>query len=159
MGCEVVAFSGTHSKEQEARSLGAREFVAAKDINTKAGQKLDIRPLNHLLVTTSAQPDWALYLPAMAPGGTIYPLGVSEGDLVIPYMPIIQKGLRIQGCLVAARNVHNKMLEFAAFHGIKPMIEKFTLDKAGVEEAFKRLDKGSLRYRAVLVAKDEKASK
>ncbi|KZP22734.1 GroES-like protein [Athelia psychrophila] len=159
MGCEVVVFSGTHSKEAEARKLGAREFVAAKDIDAKAGQKFDIKPVNHLLVTTSAQPDWALYLHAMAPGGTIYPLGVSGGDLVIPYMPIIRKGLRIQGCLVAARNVHNKMLEFAAFHGIRPMIETFALDKAGVEEAFARLDKGSLKYKAVLVAKDEKDGK
>lgn len=71
----------------------------------------------------------------MAPGGTIFPLGVSDGNLSIPYMPIISKGLRIQGVLVAgkffgpvdccqhflslpARNVHNKMLQFAAFHGI-----------------------------------------
>ncbi|KAF7979130.1 hypothetical protein HWV62_43357 [Athelia sp. TMB] len=157
MGCEVVVFSGTHSKEEEARKLGAREFVAMKDYDAqgKGGKKkkLDIRPVNHLLVTTSAQPDWSLYLSAMAPGGTIYPLGVSGGDLTIPYMPIIQKGLRIQGCLVAARNVHNKMLEFAAFHAIKPMIETFPLDKEGIEEAFARLDKGSLRYRAVLVAK------
>jgi hypothetical protein len=39
----------------------------------------------------------------MAPGGTIFPLGVSDGNLSIPYMPIISNGLRIQGVLVAGK--------------------------------------------------------
>lgn len=92
MGCEVVVFSGTHSKEEEARKLGATEFVAMKGV-----KKLEIKPINHLLVTASGQPDWGLYLSAMAPGGTIYPLSVSSGNLSIPYMPIVVNGLRIQG--------------------------------------------------------------
>lgn len=55
MGCEVVVFSGTDSKKDEAMGLGAKEFVAMK-----GKEKLDIKPVNHLLVTTSAQPDWKL---------------------------------------------------------------------------------------------------
>ena len=43
----------------------------------------------------------ARYLSAMAPGGTIFPLGVSDGNISIPYMPMIAQGLRIQGVLVA----------------------------------------------------------
>lgn len=53
MGCEVVVFSGTDSKRDEAMKLGAKEFVAMKGV-----EKLTIKPVNHLLVTTSAQPDW-----------------------------------------------------------------------------------------------------
>jgi len=30
MGCEVVVFSGSDSKEEEARKLGAKEFVAIR---------------------------------------------------------------------------------------------------------------------------------
>jgi len=145
MGCEVVVFSGTNSKEEEARKLGAKEFVAMKGVD-----KLDIRPINHLLVTTSAQPDWKLYLSAMAPGGTIFLLGASGGNLNIPYMPMIMKGLRIQGLLVASRNVVNKTLQFAAFHGIKPIVEKFDLNTGSIEEAIEKLENGQIRYRAVL---------
>lgn len=90
----------------------------------------------------------------MAPGGTIFPLGVSDGNLSIPYMPIITKGLRIQGVLVAARNVHNKMLEFAALHGIKPIIQTFPMSIEGIEEAMEKLRNGQVRYRAVLIASD-----
>lgn len=89
----------------------------------------------------------------MAPGGTIYLLGVSSDKLEIPYMPILLKGLRIQGVLIASRHVHNKMLQFAAFHDIKPIIQTFPMSVEGIEEAFGKLGKGQVRYRAVLVAK------
>lgn len=54
--------------------------------------------------------------------------------------------------------MHKKMLQFAAFHDIKPLIETFPLDRAGIEEAFARLEAGKLRYRAVLIAEDEQAT-
>lgn len=135
MGCEVVVFSGTNSKREESMKLGAKEFYAAKGV-----QELKITPIDHLLVTTSVRPDWSTYLPIMAPSGTIYPLSVSEGDLKMPYMPVIQSGLKIQGSLVAAREIHRKMLEFAAVHDIKAIIEKFPMNVEGVEKAFQSIN-------------------
>jgi D-arabinose 1-dehydrogenase-like Zn-dependent alcohol dehydrogenase len=56
MGCEVVVFSGTDSKKEEAEQLGATEFYA-----TKGATKLEIgRRVNHLIITTSSLPDWNL---------------------------------------------------------------------------------------------------
>ena len=147
MGCEVVVFSSTDSKEEQAMNLGAKEFYATKDV-----KELKCQPIDHLLVTTSAQPHWSLYLPIMAPSGTIYPLTVSEDDLTIPYMPVIMSGLKIQGSLVAARQIHREMLNFAAVHQIKPIIETFPMSVEGMEQAFKRLGEGAMRYRGVLVA-------
>jgi D-arabinose 1-dehydrogenase-like Zn-dependent alcohol dehydrogenase len=148
MGCEVVVLSGTESKKEEAIKLGAKEFYA-----TKGKKELDIgRPLDHLLVTSSAQPDWSMYLPIMAPSGTIYPLSVSEGNLEIPYMGVLLNGLKIQGSLVAAREIHREMLDFAAYHNIKPINQTFPMTIEGIEEAFATLDSGKMRYRAVLVA-------
>ncbi|KIX04218.1 uncharacterized protein Z518_07772 [Rhinocladiella mackenziei CBS 650.93] len=146
MGCEVV-FSGTESKKQEAMTLGAMEFYATKGLT---GLKPE-RPLDHLLVTTSQQPDWNLYLPIMAPSGTIYPLTVSNDDLRMPYMSLIIGGLKVQGSLVAARQIHREMLDFAATHGIKPISQTFPLNADGISQAFQRLD-GKMRYRGVLVA-------
>jgi len=54
-GCEVVAFSGTDAKKDEALALGANEFVATKEV--KAFQLED--KLDHLFVTTSQHPKWA----------------------------------------------------------------------------------------------------
>jgi D-arabinose 1-dehydrogenase-like Zn-dependent alcohol dehydrogenase len=55
MGCEVVVFSSHDSKKAEAMKLGAREFVATSGL-----EKLDIKPVDHLFITTSAPVDWNL---------------------------------------------------------------------------------------------------
>lgn len=149
MGCEVVVFSGTNSKKDEAEKLGAKEFYAMKDV--KELRLEGNRGIDRLLVTASAQVDWSLYLPVMNPRATIYPLSVSEGDLQIPYMPLLSKGLRIQGSVVGSRHLHQDMLEFAAAQNIRPVIQKFSLDKKGIDEAFNTLEGGKMRYRGVLV--------
>ncbi|KAK9312006.1 chaperonin 10-like protein [Lipomyces starkeyi] len=148
MGCETVVFSGTESKKDDAINLGANEFYATKGLTS-----LDIgKPLDHLIVTTSSQPDWKLYIGLMAPGGTISPLSVDNRDLTIPYMPLLLNGLRIQGGIVSARKLHRDMLDFAAFHGIKPMIMRFPFNVDGIESCLKTLTEGKMKYRGVLVA-------
>jgi D-arabinose 1-dehydrogenase-like Zn-dependent alcohol dehydrogenase len=92
----------------------------------------------------------------MAPGATIFLMGVSKGNLSVPYTPMITQGLRIQGSLVASRQDQNKMFEFAARHGIKPIIMKFPLNQDGIKRAFTALEDGSMRYRGVLVPESSK---
>ncbi|KAK4031929.1 hypothetical protein C8A01DRAFT_41640 [Parachaetomium inaequale] len=149
MGCRVVVLSGTDSKRAQALELGAHKFVAMKDADTK--ELASLWPLSRLLVTTSAQPAWDTLLPMMAPKSRIYPLSVSEGNLVIPYMPLISKGITVQGSLVATRTVHREMLHFAAVHGVRPVIQTFPMTEEGIKEALDKLDKGKVQYRAVLV--------
>ncbi|KAF2726267.1 GroES-like protein [Polychaeton citri CBS 116435] len=148
MGCDVVVLSGSDRKKEEALKLGAKEFIA-----TKGAKELKVaRPLNRLLVTTSAQPDWNLIIPILAPGATIHPLSVDEGNFSIPYMPMILNGITVQGSVVASRYIHNRMLTFAALHGIKPIIETFPMGEKGLTDAIEKLNKGEVRYRAVLKA-------
>lgn len=44
-------------------------------------------------------------------------------------------------------------MDFAAAHGIKPIVERFPMTKEGVEEGMAKLAEGTVRYKAVLVAK------
>lgn len=89
----------------------------------------------------------------MAPGGTIFLMGVSKGDLSVPYTPLILQGLRIQGSLVASRQHQNLMFQFAARHNIKPMIMKFPMSVEGIKQGFDALENGTMRYRGVLIPK------
>ncbi|KAJ5814899.1 hypothetical protein N7474_006676 [Penicillium riverlandense] len=148
MGCQVVVFSGTDSKKEEALKLGATEFHATKGVKELKLEK----PIDNLLVTTSSQPDWQLYLNIMAPCGVISPLSVDPNDLKIPYMPLLLNGLRVQGGIVSARQVHRDMLEFAAIHNIKPVKMTFPMTLEGVKDSLKTLEEGKMRYRGVLVA-------
>ena len=154
MGCDVVVFSGSESKKDEAIQLGAHEFVAAKNNPKLEG----VKPVDFLLVTTSAQPDWKTYLKVLEKDATIIPLSVDAGDFVFPYMPIIGKQLKVQGSLVATREVHAQMLEFAARHGIKPMIEEVPMTEDGINHAVERLKKGDVRYRFVAVSQTNKVN-
>jgi len=148
MGVHVVVFSSTDAKRAEALQLGAAEFYATKGVKElKIGA-----PLDHLLVTTSFLPDWMLFLNVMSSMGSIYPLTISGTDLVIPAMPLVTKGITVQGSAVASRGLQVKTLEFAAAHHIKPIIERFPMTKEGVEEGMAKLREGRMRYRAVLVA-------
>jgi len=148
MGCRVVVLSSTDKKRDEALKLGAHEFIATKD----ATELKVVKPINRLLVTTAVQPNWDLILPIMAARSTIYPLTVSFSNLEIPYMPLLVGGINIQGTVVANRSAHKEMLEFAAFHNIKPVVQTFPLTEAGIAEAMDKLEKGQVYYRAVLLA-------
>lgn len=55
--------------------LGAHEFVAAKDNPKLEG----VKPIDYLVVTTSAQPDWDVYFNVMAPGGKVSKAASSAG--------------------------------------------------------------------------------
>ncbi|KAJ7639450.1 chaperonin 10-like protein [Roridomyces roridus] len=147
MGATVVVLSGTDAKRAEAMRLGASEFYAIKDV-----KELDIgKPLDHLIVTTNAKANWSLLTSLVRPTGTIYPLTVDFGNIDIPAFPVVTRGMKIQGSLVAARSVHIRMLEFAAKHGVHPIIETFPMTKSGVEEGMAKLREGKMRYRGVLV--------
>jgi len=147
MGCRVTVFSSTDSKKDEAIKLGADDFIATKGVE----ELKPVSKIDYLIVTTSFQPEWKQFLPIMAPRGTIIPLTVSSDDLKIPYMEILAGELRIQGSLVAARQVHKDMLAFAAYHKIRPIIEQFPMTVEGIEESMKKLEEGKMRYRGVIV--------
>lgn len=87
----------------------------------------------------------------MAPEGVIFPLTVSEEPLNVPFMPFLANGIRFQGSIVAPRHIHRRMLEFAARHGIKPMLMKFPMTVDGIEDAMQTLRDGKMRYRGVVV--------
>jgi len=152
MGCEVVALSSTDSKKEEALSLGAHHFVATKGV-----ENLTVpRKINYLIVTTSQMPNWSQYQSILAPQASIFPLTVTdfETKLEIPFMSFLLQGWRFIGSTVPPKRVYEQMLEFAALHGVKPIIERFPLTLDGVRDSLKKLDEGKMRYRAVLYAED-----
>lgn len=147
MGCNVIVISSSDRKKEEALKLGASEFIATKNVDQiKTSRKID-----RLLVTMSAQPEWQKIIPALAPGATIHPLSVDEGDFKIPYMPLLAYGLNVQGSVVAPRYIQNRMLEFAALHKIEPIMEKFPMNEKSINEAMDKLNEGNVRYRGVFV--------
>lgn len=90
----------------------------------------------------------------MAKGGAIYPLTVWFDKLKIPALALNMSGIKVQGSFITPRHLHRRMLNFAAYHEIKPVLQKWPLSVEGIMEAFKRLDENSMRYRGVIVAEE-----
>lgn len=63
---------------------------------------------------------------------------------------ILYSSLTIQGSLIAPRYIQREMLEFAAFHKIQPILELFPMTEDGIKEALEKLERGEMRFRAVL---------
>ncbi|KIK64124.1 hypothetical protein GYMLUDRAFT_259152 [Collybiopsis luxurians FD-317 M1] len=149
MGCDVVVFSGTNSKKEEALSLGAREFYATKDVDDFA--KLDVtKPVDRLIITTSSLIDIGQYYPILSQEATVIPLTVSDRSLNAPHQATITRGIKIIGSILANRYLQNKMLEFADRNQIQPIIEKFPMTEEGINEAVQKLKDGKMRYRGVI---------
>ena len=89
-------------------------------------------------------------MPALAPGASIFPLVVAHGEISLPYWEFLHLAWTLQGSVISPRFPHIQMLEFAAHHQIKPIIQKFPMSVDGITEAMKRLNEGKVRYRAVL---------
>lgn len=146
MGNRVVVFSSTNSKMQQAQELGAHEFVATKENPNFEG----VEPVDHLLVSTSQQPDWKQFFKVMAPRGKVVPLTVSFEDMTHPYAPVLTSELSITGSVIPRRQVHREMLEFSARHKVAAWVEELPMTEEGLNTAVERLQKGDVRYRFVL---------
>jgi D-arabinose 1-dehydrogenase-like Zn-dependent alcohol dehydrogenase len=92
------------------------------------------------------------YLPVMNAFGRIFPLTIDPHDLVIPFPHFLRYELSVVGSCTATPDEVEQMLQFAAKHGIKPIVEYFPMTKEGIATAAEKLEKGTMRYRGVLIA-------
>lgn len=150
MGMEVVAFSTTEAKRAEATAFGADEFVV---IPREPGTRLSgIRRIDHLLICSTAQPDYHLFLDILEPRATIYPLTAFDKDVTYPHIDLIFSGVTIQGTMIATKQGYSDMLKFCVQHDIKPVNQEYPMTVAGIEACNTDLKAGTMRYRGVLVA-------
>ena len=85
---------------------------------------------------------------ALKPRGRLHLVGATLEPLDIGVFSLIGGQREVSGSPVGSPGVIAEMLEFAARHGIKPVIETFPMEK--VNEALEHLKSGQARYRIVL---------
>jgi alcohol/geraniol dehydrogenase (NADP+) len=144
-GAEVVAFSSSASKEQEARELGAHHFVNSRE--TKAMREV-AGALDLILSTVNADQEWGAYIQALRPTGTLCFLGVPPSPISMQAFPLIAGVRSVTGNPTGSPYRLHEMLDVAARHGVKAKTERFAMAEAN--EAIERVKKNKVRYRAVL---------
>ncbi|MFM5889615.1 MAG: NAD(P)-dependent alcohol dehydrogenase [Dolichospermum sp.] len=146
MGAEVTAFSTSSDKEAEAKEFGAHYFCNWK--NTEQIKEVS-GTLDLLLCTVSSEIDWNKAFGLLANNGVLCLVGLPVSTLNIPLLPLVFGQKAIAGSVVGGRRFMKEMLEFAAIHQIKPMIE--TIPISQINAAMDRVVANKARYRIVLV--------
>lgn len=143
-GCEVTAFSTSPEKEAEARQLGAHRFVSTHDegaLKKLRGQ------FDMILDTVNVSLPWDAYLKTLNNKGVFHIVGVAS-ELKIRIGNLMSRQGSISASPTGSPHVMAQMLDFAARHQIKPMVESYKMEN--VNEALDYLRNGKPRYRIVL---------
>ncbi|KAM0261046.1 hypothetical protein ACHAQJ_002485 [Trichoderma viride] len=147
MGTEVVVYSTSADKEQEARAWGASEFHLVSTMYETIKAPVDV-----LVITGSYYPDFekAMTKEFLSRNGVIVPLTAPHGALNLNTLTMFFDAYRVHSSLVGSRAMHAETLEFAAKNGIKPLIQVSKLKDVGsIQKVFKDMDANAVRYRAV----------
>ena len=145
MGAEVTVFSTSPSKEEDARKLGAQNFVVTRDpanLEPLAG-KFDL-----ILDAVSAPHDPNLYLNLLRRDGVMVLVGAPEKPLEVSAFALIMGRRRLAGSLIGGIRETQEMLDYCAAHGITSDVEVIPIQQ--INEAYERTVKGDVRYRFVI---------
>jgi uncharacterized zinc-type alcohol dehydrogenase-like protein len=144
-GCEVTAFTSSESKKKEALDFGAHHTIDSRD-SSKIGEAAG--RFDFIISTVNVKLDWNTYISTLRPKGRLHFVGATLEPLDLSLFPLIMGQRSISASPVGSPATIGTMLEFAAAHKIKPIVEVFPFEK--INEAMERLRSGKAHYRVVL---------
>lgn len=148
MGAKVTVFSTSPSKAEDARALGAHDFVVTRD-----PQKLE--PLagryDFVLDTVSAAHDPNPYLDLLRRDGAMVLVGAPEKPLGVSAFSLIMRRRTLAGSLIGGIRETQEMLDYCAEQRITSDVEVISADR--INEAYDRTVRGDVKYRFVIDAK------
>jgi alcohol dehydrogenase (NADP+) len=154
MGAEVVVFTTSPSKFEDARRLGADDVVLSKDpeqMQRYAGK------LHFVLDAVSAQHDINAYLALLRVDGSLALVGAPENPLPVAAFSLIPSRRSFAGSMIGGIAETQEMLDFCSKHNIVSDIEMINIQQ--VNDAYERLLKGDVKYRFVIDMASLKNSK
>jgi D-arabinose 1-dehydrogenase-like Zn-dependent alcohol dehydrogenase len=146
-GYRVAAISRGKDSEALARKLGAHIYIDSAATNAAAElQKLGGAQV--ILATAPSGKAMTDLLPGLAPRGAMLVIGASGDPVQASTGLMIQGSKRIQGWASGIPTDSEDTLRFAELTGVRPMIEKFPLDR--VNDAYAHMMSGKAQFRVVL---------
>lgn len=145
MGAEVIVFTTSASKFDDAKRLGADDVVLSKDTDQMARYTGKL----HLVIDcVSAQHDMDLYLSLLRVDGSLVLVGAPEHPLPVAAFSLIPFRRNFAGSTIGGIPETQEMLDFCGKHNIVADIEMINIQE--INEAYDRLLKGDVKYRFVI---------
>lgn len=145
MGANVVVFTTSLNKVEDALRLGADEVVHSKD---EAAMKKHLNSLHFILDTVAAKHDINAYLVLLRRDGNLTQVGVPSEPLAVDVSNLIFGRRNFSGSLIGGLKETQEMLDFCGEHNITSDIELIPIQK--INEAYDRLVKSDVKYRFVI---------
>lgn len=146
LGAEVVLFTGSAGKTEDARRMGASDVVvtADADARNRHAKRLDL-----IIDTVSAPHDLDRLLTQLRRDGTLALLGLPPTPHPAPRPDLFVNGrINLSGSLIGGVRETQEMLDFCGVHGVVSDIELIPM--TSINTAFARMLRGDVKYRFVV---------
>ena len=144
-GSEVVVFSTSDSKKDEAFEMGADHFV---NINNRADVSKHQNSCDYILDTVSVNRDMGQPFSFLKTDGLIMLVGLPMEPLAISSFSLIDKRKGIVGSAIGSIKETQEMIDYCFEKNIYPEIELIPISQ--LNEAFDRTINKDVRYRFVI---------
>jgi alcohol dehydrogenase (NADP+) len=145
MGAEVIVFTTSPSKFEDAKRLGADDVILSKD---RSQMQRYAGKLHFVLDAVSAQHDINAYLKLLRVDGSLALVGAPENPLPVAAFSLIPYRRSFAGSMIGGIAETQEMLDFCGKHNIVSDIEMINIQQ--INEAYERLLKGDVKYRFVI---------
>jgi alcohol dehydrogenase/propanol-preferring alcohol dehydrogenase len=147
MGFRTVAIGRGGDKQVLAKKLGAHEYI-----DTSAGDPAAaLQKLGGAHVVLATAPDsksMSALVNGLGPNGTLIVVGAGMESLNVTPLQLIGGSKSVRGWASGTARDSQDTLEFSVVSGVRPMIERYPLEKAA--EAYQQMISGKARFRVVL---------
>ncbi len=145
MGAQVVVFTTSSSKVEDAIRLGADEVVNSKNADE---MNKHLNSFHFILDTVSAPHDINAYLLLLKRDGNLTQVGVPPEPLSLNVGTLIFGRRSLSGSLIGGIKETQEMLDFCGEHNITSDIELIQIHD--INTAYDRLVKSDVKYRFVI---------
>ncbi len=147
MGFRTFAIGRGKDKKALARKLGAAHYV-----DTATGDPVaELQQFGGARVILATAPDsksMSALVNGLSSNGEFVVVGAGADPITVTPLQVIAGRKAIRGWASGTAADSEDTMQFSAFSGVRPMIEKFPLEKAA--EAYEQMISGRARFRVVL---------
>jgi len=147
MGFRTVAIGRGADKEGLTQKLGAHEYVD-NSAGTPAAALKKLGGARVILATAPDSKSISALVDGLGPNGKLVVIGASPEPLSISPNQILGQRLAIQGWASGTAKDSEDTLQFSVLTGVRPMIERYPLEKAA--EGYEQMMSGKARFRVAL---------
>lgn len=145
MGAEVTLLSSSAKKREDAKRLGAHDFVVTSD---EAQMKPLAGRFDFILDTVSAEHDLGRFLSLLRRDGSLVLVGAPEKPLPVPAFALLPRRLTLAGSMIGGVAETQEMLDFCSEHRTGADVEVIRPDQ--INDAYERMLRSDVRYRFVI---------